>query len=56
MNMMGTAIHWLAANGAQLVMMPLGSQNRDDWTTFFEAASSTQKYCLFFRLAITAKI
>ena len=38
MNMMGTAIHWLAANGAQLVMMPLGSQNRDDWTTFFEAA------------------
>ena len=38
MNMMGTAIHWLAANGAQLVMMPLGSQNRDDWTVFFEAA------------------
>ena len=26
------------ANGAQLVMMPLGSQNRDDWTAFFEAA------------------
>ena len=38
MNLMGAAIHWLAANGAQLVMMPLGSQNRDDWTAFFEAA------------------
>ena len=38
MNMMSTAIHWLAANGAQLVMMHLGSQNRDDWTAFFEAA------------------
>jgi len=38
MNLMGAAIHWLAANGAQLVMMPLGSQSRDDWTAFFEAA------------------
>jgi hypothetical protein len=38
MNLMGAAIHWLAANGAQPVMMPLGSQNRDDWTAFFEAA------------------
>ena len=38
MRLMGTAIQWLAANGAQLVMMPLGSQNRDDWTAFFEAA------------------
>ena len=38
MNLMGAAIHWLATNGAQLVMMPLGSQSRDDWTAFFEAA------------------
>ena len=38
MSLMGAAIQWLAANGAQLVMMPLGSQNRDDWTAFFEAA------------------
>ena len=38
MSLMGTAIQWLAANGAQLVMMPLGSQNRDDWEAFFEAA------------------
>jgi hypothetical protein len=38
MNLMGAAIHWLAANGAQLVMMPLGSHSRDDWTAFFEAA------------------
>ena len=38
MSLMGTAVQWLAANGAQLVMMPLGSQNRDDWTAFFEAA------------------
>jgi len=38
MTLMGEAIDWLAENGARLVMMPLGSLDKSDWTAFFDAA------------------
>ena len=56
MSLMGAAIQWLAANGAQLVMMPLAVKTAMIGQHFLRQPGSTQKYCLFFQLAIMAEI
>ena len=36
---MGDIIDWMATNGARIIMVPMGSRHRDDWRSFFAAAS-----------------
>ena len=40
MNLMGDIIKWMGKNGAQIVMVPLGSKNPDDWAEFFKEAAA----------------
>ncbi len=40
MNLMGDLIKWMGKNGAQIVMVPLGSKNLDDWGEFFKEAAA----------------
>ena len=36
---MGDIIDWMATNDASIIMVPMGSHHRDDWRSFFNAAS-----------------
>ena len=36
---MGDIIDWMATNDTSIIMVPMGSHHRDDWRSFFNAAS-----------------